>query len=377
MPVPLPPPPARTLLDNVADITRLAEETGPLLEQQHRLTPELAEALSTAGFARHFVPARWGGTAGDFATATAASALLGECCTSTAWCASLYAAHGRLAAYLPEAGQRDLWAASPDVRIAAAIVPPPGGATRVPGGWRLSGRWAPASGADHAHWALLAADTDTDGGGRERRIFALPRTDYEVLDTWRNMGLKGTGSNTVAVKGAVVPAYRSFTLAGLDQVRPGVARCHAVPLKLVSSLQFAAPILGATRAALRIWTADMAARRSPDGRPARDLPTVQQVLARSSADIHVAGLLMEYACRRADHAEPTPLTVAENLRDLAVAADLCATAAGQLLRASGAHAQRQTDPMQRRWLDVISACGHAALDLNTAATLHAHATFPS
>ncbi|MER7912639.1 acyl-CoA dehydrogenase family protein, partial [Streptomyces sp. NPDC096068] len=88
------------------------------VEEERRLTAEIAGALSRAGFARHFVPERWGGGAGTFGHLLDASAELAETCASTAWCATLFAAHGRLAAYLPEEGRRDLWGASPDVRVA-------------------------------------------------------------------------------------------------------------------------------------------------------------------------------------------------------------------------------------------------------------------
>ncbi|MFD0570899.1 hypothetical protein ACFQ0T_18975 [Kitasatospora gansuensis] len=224
-------------------VAALARRSGPAVEDARRLTPELAGALSEAGFARHFVPRRWGGTAGTFRALVAGTATVAEGCAATAWCGALYAAHGRLAAYLPEAGQRELWGASPDVRIAAAVVPPSGTAVRVGEGWRLSGEWTYASGVDHAHWVLLASRV----AGAEIRIFALPRAQFEIRDTWRTLGLRGTGSNTVVVRDAFVPDRLTLTQSDLGTVRSDVARCHRVPFPLVAQLQFAAPILGAAQ----------------------------------------------------------------------------------------------------------------------------------
>ena len=49
-----------------------------------------------------------------------------------------------------------------------------------------------------------------DGKGPpEYRTFLLPRSDFEVLDTWNTMGLKGTGSNDIVVKDVFVPEYRT------------------------------------------------------------------------------------------------------------------------------------------------------------------------
>ena len=37
----------------------------------------------------------------------------------------------------------------------------------------------------------------------------LPRSDYTVDDTWSTCALRGTGSNTIVIDDAFVPAYRT------------------------------------------------------------------------------------------------------------------------------------------------------------------------
>ncbi|MYV71531.1 oxidoreductase, partial [Streptomyces sp. SID2131] len=214
----------------------------------------MAAALTAAGFPRHFVPRRFGGEAGSFSALLASGTRLAQASASAAWCATLYAAHGRLAAYLPEDGQRDLWADSPDVRIAAAVVPPQGRARIEGDHWRLTGRWTYASGVDHADWVLLAAWTG-DTEPREHRVFAVPRGAVVVDDTWRSLGLRGTGSNTVTARDVLVPVHRTFTVADLAHGRPDGARCHNVPPSMVASLLFAVPALGAALGALDDWQA--------------------------------------------------------------------------------------------------------------------------
>ncbi|MFC8448373.1 oxidoreductase [Kitasatospora sp. NPDC057223] len=367
-------------------LLHLAERSTALLDHRRGLTPALAARISAAGFARHFVPRRWGGTAGLFHPLADAVATLAEACASTAWCASLYAAHGRLAAYLPERGQQELWGGSPDVRIAAALAPP--AAEAVPdssdgdNGWRLEGTWSFVSGVEQADWVLLAGPGAGDRGP-DQRLFAVPVAAVDVLDTWRNSGLRGTGSNTVALGGVFVPEHRTFTIAELGRVRPGDAHCHAVPFQLTAPLQFAAPVLGAARGALRDWTRVMAAKCRPDGRPARESAAVQQVLAEASAQIHAAALLLCHAADRADTAVyrsgqggAAPLPAAgENQRDLAVAAGLCTSAVARLFQTAGARCQSEEHPLQRRWRDVSAAAGHMALDLEAAAAVYAPAVF--
>ncbi|MER7181901.1 hypothetical protein ABT404_20855, partial [Streptomyces hyaluromycini] len=115
-------------------VTALAARHARASEEAACLHPEVAAALPATGFARHFVPSRWGGRAGGFAELVDAVAAVGQACASTAWCCALLAGHARLAAHLPERAQAELWADSPDTAIAAAVVPPSGRLTRAPGG---------------------------------------------------------------------------------------------------------------------------------------------------------------------------------------------------------------------------------------------------
>jgi two-component flavin-dependent monooxygenase len=351
----------------------IVREDAQVVEAKRALTPKVARAVTEAGFPRHFVPARWGGTAGTFASLLTAGAHLAEASASAAWCAVLYAAHGRLAAFLPEEGQKDLWRDGPDRRIAASVVPPQGAARPDAGGWRLSGKWAYASGVDHADWVLLACWTDGDDGQRQHRVFAVPREELTVIDTWRTLGLRGTGSNTVSAGDVFVPAHRTFTLRDLMRPQGGGARCHRVPYPMVAALLFAAPALGVSRAALREWIATIAGKKRADGRVMGDTSKAQLALARSSADIEAARHLLEAAAQRADQAPVTALSVAENQRDVTAAVTLCVQGVERLFKTSGAGGLAEGHPLQQCWRDVTAVASHAALDADTAAGAYAQA----
>ncbi|MEV4926813.1 acyl-CoA dehydrogenase family protein [Streptomyces roseoverticillatus] len=346
-----------------------------LAEEHCRLPGETADAVRDAGFARHFVPRRYGGSEGTFGEFLTATAAVAAVCASTAWCAALFAAHGRLASYLPEQARQELWGAGPDVRIAASVIPPQGRATACEGGWLLDGRWSYASGIDHAEWVLLACFTE-GAAGREHRIFAVPRAEVTVLDTWRPLGLRGTGSNSVRVVGVFVPEHRTFTLDRLLRPLPGGGRCHGVPFPMVAALQFAAPLLGAAEAAQSLWIAATAGRRRADGRPAALTPAARHLAAESSAKIKAARLLLTEVALRADTAEATPAVVAECRRDAAMAAALCAEAVDRLFHAAGAGALAEGNPLQQKWRDVTAAAAHATLSFDTAAAAYADAVFP-
>ena len=70
----------------------------------------------------------------------------------------------------------------------------------------LSGRWGWSSGSGHCSWALLGGVIPGDG----YRTFLVPRTQYEIEDTWNVMGLQGTGSNDVVIAEPIfVPEHRT------------------------------------------------------------------------------------------------------------------------------------------------------------------------
>ncbi|MEV7566211.1 acyl-CoA dehydrogenase family protein [Streptomyces tanashiensis] len=362
-----------------AAAARHAEEA----ERTGRLHPEVLGAMTAAGLARHFVPRRWGGTAGRFAELLDTVAGVGAACASTAWCAVLLAAHGRLAAHLPSEGQRDLWGDSPDVRVAAAIVPPAGRLVRAPGGWSLSGEWAFASGVEDADWVLLASLDHSGGGAPAYRVLAVPREEVGVHGGWDAVGLRATGSHAVTIDGVFVPEHRTFLREALVAGVTGAdaAPCHRVPYQLVAGLLFAVPALGAARGALDAWTGLVGPRRLPDGRPLTGDPAVQQTLARCSAEIDAARLLLEAAAARADDVAGAAVgrrdtAAALNQRDAAVAVDLLAGAVERLMRTGGARGLLAGGGLERAWRDIHAIAAHAALQPAPAAAAYAATVFP-
>ncbi|MGW3283500.1 acyl-CoA dehydrogenase family protein [Streptomyces sp. NPDC001002] len=373
------------------DVLLLAAEHARLADQDRQLTGDVVTALTSAGLARHFVPRRWGGTEGSFLALLEDVSAVGEACVSAAWVAMLWAAHGRFAALLPEEGQREVWGDSPDVRIAAALVPPAGRAEPVDGGWRVTGSWACVSGIEHAAWVLVAAP---EAYGDGVRVCAVPGDAVDVEDTWDATGLRGTGSHTAVVRDVFVPRQRTFPHAELmrGSDAPEAARCHRAPAHLAGGLMFCAPALGAARRAVTVWS-EWAAAKGPGGRPHHDSLAVRETLAVASAQVDAAGLLLERAARRADadpvtgpgneaalRTEPAPVTetlVTGNRRDAAVAARMLADAVDRLFRTGGAHIRDGSGELTRLWRDVHTVASHGVLRLEPVADAYASAVLGS
>jgi two-component flavin-dependent monooxygenase len=362
-----------SLLQSAATAAECAAAHAAEAEKNRRLCVEVVAALTDAGLARHFVPAWWGGTAGGFAEAGQAIATIGEGCLSAAWCGLIYATSARMAALLPLAGQQDLWSVHPDVLIAAGLVPG-GTATETRGGWLLSGTWQPLSGVDFADWLLLCAPVL----GRDPKqlfFFAVPRGNYEIVDTWDTVGMRGTGSKTVVLSGAFVPIHRMFAQQSLvtGAGDPARANCHRAPLLAVAPPMFLAPALGAARGALAAWVASVADRRTPQGPPATAAAYNHQVLAQVSTELDAVDLLLQRALNVADSGRVTAELGARNARDASYGAQLLVTAVDRLFQAGGAPAQRSGDLLQRVWRDTHCAVSHAALRSDRAAQHYAGA----
>lgn len=347
-------------------------------ERGRRLPPEVTEALVAAGFARQLVPTRWGGTAGGYGELAEAVATVGEGCASAGWCASVYAIAGRIGAHLPLEGQAEVWADGPDVPIASGIVPTPGARVERSGdGWRLTGEWPFTSGVHGAAWVFVGALVDDGNGGRGFRFFAVPRAELTIRETWANVGLGGTGSDTAVLTDVLVPEYRSYRYDALLQGEAvgSAAAAHTAPYKLVNGLVFVTPALGAARGALRHWTEWIAGKYEVSGRPTRERASVQETLTRAASEIDLAGLLVARAADAADLGDRSPATMARSVRDFAVTADLLCSATERLLRGGGARAQTDANPIQRAWRDVHAAAGHTVLQFDTAAAGYAEWAF--
>ncbi|HEX4832643.1 MAG TPA: acyl-CoA dehydrogenase family protein [Trebonia sp.] len=355
------------LVARAAEVALLAGRGAAEADQERRLPPAVVDAVAGAGFARQFVATRWGGQEGTFLEACAAVSLLAEQCPSTAWTASLAATLGRIAGFLPEAGQRALWAGGPDTLVAGSLLPL-GEAIEVDGGWMVSGRWPYVSTIEQARWVLLPAVDRSPAGAGVAWFFALPRGGYAVEQTWNNLGLRATGSHTVVLEPTFVSGGYAFRRSALDEGDPvcSAAATHRLPLEAVAGLAFAPVVVGAAYGALRAWlraNAPRMAAAAAGGRVPVPRPTYDQVLTRSAAELDAAALLVERVARMTDAGGLSPLDVAVSARDCALASELARAVTERLVRATGTSGLAEDQPLERFWRDAHAGASHVMLQL--------------
>jgi alkylation response protein AidB-like acyl-CoA dehydrogenase len=215
------------LLDNVERIRPILAEHAPGNEADRRLSPVAYQAMADAGLFAMLAPKAYGGLEVhpvDFLRVLEAVARIDS---AAAWNLSMTQMIASFAAWLPDAGAREIFRDGP--ATVAGALNPPAAATRVAGGWRITGRCPFGSGCQNATWlAMPAVEMDGDGPKLDPStgqpapfgVF-FPRSAAQILDTWHTYGMRGTGSTDYAVRDLFVPDHLVAPVAPLAHPAPG------------------------------------------------------------------------------------------------------------------------------------------------------------
>lgn len=359
-----------TLMDRAAQLRPLLEANAAATDAACRLPDDVVMALRESGLCRLMVPKRFGGLETNIHTYIAVMAELGRGCGSTAWVASLVNVCAWLAALFPERTQHDVWGANPGAWVAGSLAPN-GHATRVDGGWRVTGRWPWASGCLHSQWA--ACGIMTTAGEPETPLPGLslmPMSELSIEDTWHMAGMKGTGSNTIVAKDVFVPAHRFLpypdAFAGRYRTEHADEVTYHVAFVPVTVLILAGAQLGVARAALDHVIAKAGSRGITHTTFAKqsDSAGFQMLVAEAAMKIDTAFL---HAFRAADDLDEAAaagrlLDVQARARvrlDTALVAKYCREAVETLVCAHGTSSLADSNRLQRLWRDVHVASHHA------------------
>jgi 3-hydroxy-9,10-secoandrosta-1,3,5(10)-triene-9,17-dione monooxygenase len=203
-------------------------------EQRTYYSAHTHKLFKRAGLYRILQPRRFGGYEFDIETFYRVVMELARGCPSTGWCFCLGAAHVlQVAALFPEEAQREIFAANDGHFVAASRDLPAGTVTPSGDGYLVAGTWNYCSGAPHStHFvarALLADASGRAGADSPNVLVAVPRADWTMLDDWHGLlGLRGSGSHSIAVKDARVPGHFVVTSDPFSFDTANTARRSAV-----------------------------------------------------------------------------------------------------------------------------------------------------
>jgi alkylation response protein AidB-like acyl-CoA dehydrogenase len=210
---------AAEILARARALAPVLRERADEIEQARRLPADVVESLRSTGVFRMAFGSDWGGPGLDSIEQTEVIEALSYGDPAAGWCAMIGSDTGLYARFLDRAVAERMF---PSLDMATAgLLFPNGRAERVPGGFRLTGRWQFGSGITHADWVISGAfryhdgapELGPDGSSPGSVLLMVPRSDVEVLDTWHTTGLAGSGSCDYTITDVFVPAEHAFTLA--------------------------------------------------------------------------------------------------------------------------------------------------------------------
>jgi alkylation response protein AidB-like acyl-CoA dehydrogenase len=340
------------------------------IEEARRLPADLLMALTHAGVFRMFVPRSFGGLAVDLRSGLEVLELLARADGAVGWTAMIGAEAPQLFSLLDRDRFAELYVLGPDVILGGGFNPQ-GVARPVTGGHRVTGRWAFVSGSEHCHW-LFGTCLLLDEHGQPQQGPTGPRTrsmlfradQARILDTWRVLGLRGTGSQDISVEDLLVPESDSFDLFGGS---PSVEQqAYAAPI-----LQFALH-MGAVAVGIAQGAVDdvLALARSGKKRlyavtPLGENPHFHHQLGEAEVAVRAARALLHAEAARfsqlcLEAPERAPAMTPQVTSALVCVVRTATGALDLLFRAAGGSVARDGAPLQRRFRDLHTLAQHGA-----------------
>jgi alkylation response protein AidB-like acyl-CoA dehydrogenase len=352
----------------------LVDELAPTLlagadeaEARGTLPSATVDALESLGFFRLKLPAVLGGAEADPVTYLEVIEALAYVDTSAAWTTMIgNTSIALIGAFLPDDAIEQIFVDG-EVPLAAAVTAPTGKATPVDGGHILSGRWRFGSGIQHARWVGAGAlAPSADGEERVQRLFAVPIEAVEVIDNWRVVGLKGTGSCDFTISEQFVPD--SFSYAFLTDPPKRGGPLYQIRHPGHTANEHAALALGTARRALDaiIDIAETKVRGAHVQTRLASRQVFQRMIGEATLRLQAARLLtldvFERAWATVSAGQPVPAPLNAEMRAVAayataVAIDITTDA----FRYCGGDALYDTGILQRCLRDVNSAAQHFAV----------------
>ena len=356
-------------LECARELAPLVAAHGDEAEAARRLPDALVAAFVKARLFQMYVPHEFGGDEIDYVESLRIFEELARADGAAGWNVMIGAGNGRYAANMEPGPATEIF--SDPEAIWAAAFPIGGRLEAVPGGFRLSGRWPYCSGCQQSTWFLagcLVSDGEharrTADGHPEMRVAVLPRSDWQIIETWNTSGMRGTGSHDIAVDRAFIPADRTFNLTGPLKSDAPLFR---IPAFSALGPGVAAVSLGIARHALDGFVELARAKRHAIS----NVNTQERALAR----IRISEAEGVLRAARAFYFESVEASWAmarqgrqPSLQERALLRIACVNAAQSAARAvdlvfsvSGSSAIQASAPIERCWRDVHTATTHATV----------------
>lgn len=268
-------------------------ESRDAFEAARSLTPDIAESLIDAEMFRLLVPEDAGGLELDPLGAHRIYEELARADASVAWVTWNNGLPAVLSRNLTATVRKEIFG-NPRA-VLGNSTRPSGTAVGEGDGFRVSGRWSLVSGCQLADWIPVMARIESTGERVPPRMFFLPKGDYEILDTWKSGGLRGSGSHDVVAENVFVPSERSCS-PGAEPTLEGPL--HRFPFAPVLAPGCASMCLGIAQSALEAVLEIISGKPETDsGPPLEERALVHAAVAEAEGQIEAARLFLHDSVR--------------------------------------------------------------------------------
>jgi len=360
------------------EIVPVLRERAQKCEEARVLLPENEKLLHETGLFRYHQPKRFGGMELPFVAVVDIVAELARGCPSTAWNVGNLGCHHWILGYYEPETQHEIWDKNPDVLIASSIALAAGRGKKVDKGFVVSGRWPFSSGVDNSDWNMLAVTVYESNTAFDWRLCIVPKSDYQIIDTWYAMGMVGTGSKDIEVKEIFVPERRALALPLCRGGRehPGAklnsGALFRIPIVASAGHPLSATALGTAEGAFEhVLNAFKTRVGTYTGAKVSDFQAVQVKLAKARCLIDSARYLMRESALLFQNNEVLDLETKLRLRaQNAFAVAQAREAVETLWSFYGANAIYTRDPLQRYLRDVQAASQHFSFNFDIAGSAY-------
>lgn len=346
-------------------------------EADRKIPDDTIREFKEAGFFDILKPKRWGGFEMEPQVFYEVQMAIAEGCMSSAWVLGVVGVHPLQLGLFPLKAQEDVWGKDASVLISSSYQPV-GKVEKADGGFYLSGQWSFSSGCQHCDWVFAGALVfGPEGTPPEYRTFLVPRSDYQIVDTWNTFGLKATGSHDVKIDHVFVPEHRTHkAMDGYLCRNPGQEANPGDIFKLPWAAVFTRAVstasIGATQDVLNSFLEIAKTRVSTNtGMATKGDPFALSAAANAAAEIASMKATLFKAFDDMMAVVRAGKDVAPEDRvfykyQASRVARRCADIADELLLLAGAKGIFNDNPIVRPWLDLKAGRAHIANNQNLA-----------
>ncbi|MEM1229811.1 MAG: acyl-CoA dehydrogenase family protein [Pseudomonadota bacterium] len=370
----------RQLLEQAQTLSDAFLAQSAAIEDARRIPPAVSAQMARAGFYRLGIPRSIGGLEAAPAVSSAIFETLARGDAACAWVAFIGTTSGTALSGLSAVAAKEIFP-HPDTLI-TGVFAPTARADRVPGGFRVSGRWQWGSGSQNADWILggcLLYEHDEpmlDRHGRPRsHMLAMPADAVETLDNWHVSGLCGTGSVDYEVRDLFVPEHRAVGFAPGEH--PPLGPLFKFPNFTFLALGIGAVCLGIARAAIDDLMALASSKKRVGSKTTiAHKASAQATLANAEASLRGARLLYYETLGQAWSAavQGERVTIAQR-RDVRLATthavQACLAVVDDMYHLGGGSSVYRDSPLQRHFRNIHVASQHIMVAPSTLETIGA------